>query len=66
MPKAVKHSFRRGQSRDLYRTARNITKEWKNNITAIKNDNGEKICKIEQVSKIWRNHFQRVLEGDTN
>ena len=64
--KNCEDSFRRGQSRELYRTVRTITKEWKNNTTTIKNDNGEKISDKEEVSKIWRNHFQRVLKGDTN
>ena len=50
--KNCEDSFRRGQSRELYRTVRTITKEWKNNTTTIKNDNGEKISDKEEVSKI--------------
>ena len=40
--KNCEDSFRRGQSRELYRTVRTKTMEWKNNTTTIKNDNGEK------------------------
>ena len=63
--KNCEDSFRRAQSRELYRTVRTITKEWKNNTTTINNDNGEKISDKEEV-RYGETTFKESRKGDTN
>ena len=55
--RTCKDSFKRGQTKQLFTSIKNITREWKHITSVVRNENNEKTSEIEQVQKIWKTHF---------
>ena len=57
-------SYRNGQSRELHRIVREVTRQWKPNSQVIKDEQGEILSATEEVKERWIRHYKTLLTGN--
>ena len=56
-------SFRKGNSKELFKTVKELTRKWKPETAIVRNEQGQKVSEQGEVKRIWKKHFEGIMTG---
>ena len=60
----LENDFRKNDSHELFKAVRELEGKPRKSLMAVKNKDGEKTTRTEEVLKIWKNHFYEHLNTE--